>query len=98
MDYVLDGADATVAAKLWRVDPDGTRTLATRGIYRLSLAGGDAPEGTIDFQLFGNALEFQKEQSIHLELSQTDYPYFRPSNTVSTITFSSPELRLPIVE
>lgn len=98
VDYVLTGVDATIAAKLWDVAPDGTRTLVTRGAYRLSLAAGDRSAGTIVFQLFGNHWKFQDGHFIQLELSQTDAPFLRPDNLPSRITFSSPKLTLPSVE
>lgn len=97
VDYALDGpvGDATVIAKLWDVSvaADGaeTRTLVTRGVYRLTGAGS----GTLSFQLFGNHWTFEPGHSVELQLAQTDVPFFRPDNFPTTITFSSPRLVLP---
>lgn len=97
-DYVLTGEDATVIAKLWDVDDQGERTLVTRGVYRLSLAGGDEPEGTLKFQLFGNHYRFIEGHFIELEISQTDYPYLRVDDLPSTIEYSDVKLELPTTE
>src|SRR5581483_8054652 len=45
LGYALTGQDATVAFKLWDQAPDGSKTLVTRGEYRLSTAAGDKPAG-----------------------------------------------------
>lgn len=103
VNYVLDGDDATIAAKLWDVAPDGTRTLVTRGMYRLSVAGGDK-NGTVErpakisFQLFGNHYKLEQGHQATLELSQTDAPFLRPDSLPSSIQFSAPKLTLPTVE
>lgn len=103
LNYVLTGIDATVIAKLWDVDEFGNRTLVTRGLYRLSVAGGD-PQGApgnpakMSFQLFGNHYKLREGHKVTLELSQTDVPYLRPNKLPSTIEFSNPKLTLPAVE
>ncbi|MGH2746940.1 MAG: CocE/NonD family hydrolase [Actinomycetota bacterium] len=97
-DYELSGVDATVIAKLWDVDADGNRTLVTRGMYRLSLAGGDQQTGRLKFQLLGNHYRFAADHSIHLEISQTDRSYLRPDNFESTITYKDIKLELPTIE
>lgn len=94
-DYELSGVDATVIAKLWDVDGDGNRTLVTRGMYRLSLAGGDRQTGKLTFQLLGNHYRFAEGHSIHLEISQTDRSYLRPDNFASTITYRDIKVELP---
>ena len=42
--YAMTGTDATAIFMLWDVAPDGTRTLVTRGVWRL-IAGTDPPAG-----------------------------------------------------
>lgn len=94
-DYQLSGVDATVVAKLWDVDREGTRTLVTRGMYRLTRKPGDSAAGTLRFQLFGNHYRFADDHKIQLELSQTDYSYLRPDSLGSAITYSQIKLELP---
>lgn len=94
--YALAGVDATVAAKLWDVAPDGTRTLVDRGVYRLSVAGGDDPAGTLDFDLFGNAWPWEEGHTIQLQVAQTDVAFLRPDNLPSAITWTEPRLTIPI--
>lgn len=95
-DYELSGVDASVIAKLWDRAPDGRRVLVTRGLYRLALAGGDAPTGKLKFQLFGNHYRFQEGHTIQLELSQTDVPYLRPNNLPSSVSYTGVKLELPL--
>lgn len=95
-DYKLSGVDATVIAKLWDVDPGGQRTLVTRALYRLAIAGGDTPEGKLKFKLFGNHYRFTADHRIELEISQTDVPFLQPDRLQSSITFSNVRLDLPL--
>lgn len=96
IDYSLTGVDATAAFKLWDVAPDGTKTLVDRGVYRLSVAGGDATSGTIDLDLFGNAWDFLPGHAFQLQVSQADVPFLRPDNLPSTISWSNAELSIPV--
>ena len=96
--YSLHGEDATLAFKLWDVAPDGSKTLATRGVYRLAVAGGDPSQGTIHVQLFGNAWFFSPGHEVRLQISQADPPYLRPDNLASTLDLSSLRLVLPTRE
>jgi hypothetical protein len=96
--YSLQCVDATLAFKLWDVAPDGTKTLVTRGAYRLALAGGDAAVGTIDVKLNGNAWRFEPSHVIQLQLTQVDAPYLRMDNLASTISFGAIRLILPARE
>lgn len=100
-DYALSGTDATVVVKLWDVDGQAndsrdTRTLVTRGLYRLALAGGDSPAGMLKFQLFGNHYHFAEGHTIQLEISQTDVPFLQPDRLDSSITYNDVKLELPI--
>lgn len=96
-DYRLSGVDATVIAKLWDLDPaTGARTLVTRGLYRLSLAGGDNAVGRLKFKLFGNHYHIAAGHKIQLELSQTDVPFLKPDRFESSITYSGVKVELPL--
>jgi predicted acyl esterase len=96
--YALSGVDATVALKLWDVASDGTKTLVTRGAYRLAVAGGDPASGTIDVKLNGNAWRFEPGHTIQLQVTQVDAPYLRPDNLASAIGFGPIRMVLPIRE
>jgi len=84
--------------KLWDVASDGTKTLVTRGEYRLAAAGGDPSSGTIDTKLYGNAWRFQPGHTIQLQLTQVDAPYLRMDNLASSISFGAIRLVLPVRE
>lgn len=96
VSYAMTGADATVAFKLWDVPSTGDKVLVDRGVYRLSVAGGDSPAGTIDLDLFGNAWQFEPGHRMQLQVSQTDAAYLRPDNLPSSISWSNLRLMLPI--
>jgi len=96
VSYAMTGADATVAFKLWDVPASGRKVLVDRGVYRLSVAGGDPLSGTIDLDLFGNAWQFEPGHRIQLQISQTDAAYLRPDNLPSSVTWSNLQLTLPI--
>lgn len=96
LDYTLEGEDATLVAKLWDVGTDGSKkTLVTRGVYRLSIAAGDAQFGTISFQLFGNHWTFPSGHKLELEIGQRDAPHFRPNNFQSLLDISRISLEVP---
>lgn len=92
--YALTGTDATVAAKVWDVDPTGAKQLVTRGIYRLTTAK-DGPTGTLSFQLFGNHWHLRPGHRLVLELALSDAPFFQANRLPSTVAFSSPAITLP---
>lgn len=94
-DYELTGEDATVVAKLWDLAPDGTRTLVTRGVYRVALGGGDKPAGVLKTQLFGNHYRFIEGHVIQLDIAQTDVPFLQPDRFESSIAYSDIKLELP---
>jgi predicted acyl esterase len=96
--YSLTGVDASLALKLWDVAADGSKTLVTRGVYRLAVAGGDPTSGLIDVKLYGNAWQFKPGHSIQLQLTQVDSPYLRMDNLASSISFGAIRLVLPVRE
>jgi len=95
LPYTLVGADATVAFKLWDKKPDGSKTLVTRGDYRLSTTAGDPATGVLKTYLYGNDWTFPTGDTIVLQVTQNDAPYLRPDNAVSAIDWSGVTLVLP---
>jgi len=95
LPYTLTGLDATVAFKLWDQRPDGSKTLVTRGDYRLSTAAGDPATGILKTYLYGNDWVFPAGDKIVLQVTQNDSPYLRPDNEPSAIDWSGVTLDLP---
>lgn len=95
LPYTLAGADATVALKLWDQKPDGSKTLVSRGDYRLSTAAGDPAAGVLETHLYGNDWVFPAGDTIVLQVTQADAPYLRPDNLPSAIAWSGVTLDLP---
>ena len=95
LPYTLAGQDATVAFKLWDQRPDGSKTLVTRGEYRLSTATGDPVTGVLKTYLYGNDWVFPAGDKIVLQVTQNDSPYLRPDNEPSVIEWSGVTLDLP---
>ncbi|MGH3070997.1 MAG: CocE/NonD family hydrolase [Gaiellaceae bacterium] len=95
LPYTLTGRDATVAFKLWDQRPDGSKTLVTRGAYRLSTAAGDPATGILRTYLYGNDWVFPAGDRIVLQVTQNDSPYLRPDNEPSAINWSGVTLDLP---
>jgi predicted acyl esterase len=95
LHYALTGQDAAVAFKLWDEAPDGSKTLVTRGEYRLSTASGDPATGTVTTYLYGNDWVFPAGDTIVLQVTQNDAPYLRPDNEPSSLAWSDVKLALP---
>jgi predicted acyl esterase len=95
LPYTLTGQDATVAFKLWDQRPDGSKTLVTRGEYRLSTTAGDPATGVLKTYLYGNDWVFPAGDEIVLQVTQDDSPYLRPDNEPSAIDWSGVTLDLP---
>ncbi len=93
--YDLSGNDATVVLKLWDVKPNGSKTMVTRGVYRLSTDEGDPASGTVRTQLFGNDWLFPQGHVIQLQIGQQDSPFARPDNEPSSIQVSQLHVRFP---
>jgi predicted acyl esterase len=94
-DYALTGQDAAVGFKLWDEAPDGSKTLVTRGAYRLSTATGDPAAGALRTSLFGNFYRFAAGHQITLQITQNDSPYLRVDSLPSGITWSHVTLSMP---
>jgi pimeloyl-ACP methyl ester carboxylesterase len=97
VDFSMVGTDATLGLRLWDVAPDGTKTLADRGVYRLT-ATANGTSGRLSFELYGNCWEWQAGHTMQLQVTQTDTPYLRPDNLPSTVTLSNPRLDIPTHE
>jgi predicted acyl esterase len=95
LPYTLTGEDATVALKLWDERPDGSKTLVSRGEYRLSTAAGDPATGILKTYLYGGDWVFPAGDRIVLQVTQDDSPYLRPDNEPSAIGWSGVTLDLP---
>jgi predicted acyl esterase len=93
--YAMTGQDATVGFKLWDEALDGSKTLVTRGAYRLSTATGDPAAGTLRTSLFGNFYRFAPGHEITIQITQNDSPYLRPDSLPSSITWSHFTLSMP---
>jgi hypothetical protein len=85
------GVQGQLAARLWDVSTDGTQRLIGRGNYRLL----DNQQGTIVFQLHGNAYAFAAGHTVKLELLGADSPYYRPTNTPFSVQVSGVTVELP---
>jgi len=94
LDVTVTGVDAEIDTRLWDVADDGSRTLVTRGTYRLT--GGPATV-SIDSCLQGNGWDFASTHRIRLEVTQSDAPYLRMDThpIPSAITYGSVTLTLP---
>jgi dienelactone hydrolase len=95
--WSMVGTDATLAVRLWDVAPDGSKTLADRGIYRITSATDDQAK-PLSFELYGNCWQWQAGHTMQLQVTQVDTPYFRPDNEPSTLTLSAPKFAVPTAE
>jgi X-Pro dipeptidyl-peptidase C-terminal non-catalytic domain len=87
---------ATINVQVWDKDPSGEERLVTRGTYRYN-APAETPNETpaIRVPLFGNHWVFEPGHQIRLKVTQVDFPFLRPSNEVSSVSFGPPKLTLP---
>ena len=94
LDVTVAGVDAEIDTRLWDVAEDGSRTLVTRGTYRLAEGAATV---SIDTSLQGNGWDFAPNHRIRLEVSQSDAPYLRMDTypIPSLITYASVTLTLP---
>jgi len=96
--YAFTGQTGQLDARVWDVAPSGETVLVSRGTYRLDVAGYDPATGTLRLPLFGNHWHLELGHRLRLDLTQVDQPYLRPSNPVSTLSFTNPHLVLPTRE
>ena len=88
---------AAINARLWDVEPGGKTLLISRGTYRLD-APSDPSAGTLRLPLFGNHWRLGGGHRLRLDLTQVDEPTFRRSQVADSISFTPPQLTLPIRE
>lgn len=86
--------DGQLDARLWDVTPAGQQLLVSRGDYRLA----EPSPSQIVFQLHGNGYHFAKGDTVKLELTSSDAPYYRASNGAFVITIKSAQVVLPTSE
>ncbi len=95
-DIASAGSTSQIAARLLDVDTvSGMETLVARGLYRPEI---NATATQQVFQLHPNGWKFAEGHVAKLELLPADQPYGRNSNGQLTVTVSSLELRLPVIE
>jgi predicted acyl esterase len=93
--YEASAADYWVAARLFDKAPGGQMTLVTRGVCKVNTNA----EPDIDckrFQLLGNGWLFAAGHQAVVEVTQSDVPFLRRSNTPSTLTISEANITLPV--
>ncbi|MBC9725262.1 CocE/NonD family hydrolase C-terminal non-catalytic domain-containing protein [Streptomyces sp. TRM68367] len=91
----LQGSNAELAARLFDVDPaNGTQTLITRAVYRITGTPGQSLP--VAFQMWPAGWQVQSGHQLKLELSQGDSPTWRPDNEASSLSLSGLQLTLPV--
>jgi predicted acyl esterase len=96
LEYETTASSYWIAARLYDRQPDGgDMTLVTRGVCRVNVAVNEERDCEI-FDLHGNGWRFGKDHTVVIEVTQADSPFLRRANEVSTITYSSANVRLPV--
>ena len=96
VDVAMTGVNASVAARLWDVDPvSGNQSLLTRTVYRVTAAAPDSSRH-LAFELWPQAYRFIAGHTLKLELTQDDQPTWRADNEPSSLTFTALDLALPM--
>jgi predicted acyl esterase len=95
----LTGSSAGLAARLWDLDPaSGTQTLISRAVYRFEEGTSPTtPLNNLSFQLTPNAWQLLPGHRVKLELTQDDFPTWRPDNEPASLTINSLTLTLPMI-
>ncbi|MGH7687582.1 MAG: CocE/NonD family hydrolase C-terminal non-catalytic domain-containing protein [Candidatus Dormibacteria bacterium] len=91
----LLGSDAIIAARLWDVDSAGTQTLITRAETRIVNPSILPFVTNVHLELWPNAWQLQAGHTLKLELTQDDFPTWRPDNEPASITLSNLSLTVP---
>ena len=89
-------SDAELVARLWDVDASGTQTLITQSAYRIQNPGVLPATESLAFEMWPNAWQLQAGHSVKLELTQDDFPTWRPDNEPAVLTLSNLSLTLPV--
>ncbi len=85
------GRGGQLDGRLWDVSPDGQQRLVSRGGYRLL----DDQKGKVVFQLHGKGYRFAPGHTVKLELTGSDAPYLRASNSAFSVAVSLTSVSLP---
>jgi fermentation-respiration switch protein FrsA (DUF1100 family) len=94
LDVATTGQYARLIARLWDEAPDGTMTLVTRGVYRLT----PNQRGHVTFQLFGGGWHFRTGHVARLEIAGADAPFFKAAEEPFTARISNIRIALPTHE
>jgi hypothetical protein len=94
LDVTTFGSYGRLIAKLFDEAPDGTRTLITRGVYRLT----PDQTGHVAFQLFGGGWRFEPGHAARLEIAGSDAPFFKPAEAPFVARISNVRVALPTYE
>jgi dienelactone hydrolase len=98
LEYDTTATDYWIAARLYDRQPDGgAMTLVTRGVCRVNLEANEERDCAI-FDLHGNGWRFEKDHTLVIEVTQADSPFLRRNNEITTITFESANVRIPIAD
>ncbi|HYP23809.1 MAG TPA: CocE/NonD family hydrolase C-terminal non-catalytic domain-containing protein [Actinomycetota bacterium] len=98
LDYTTTATDYWIAARVYDRQPDGgDMTLVTRGLCRVNTAVNEERDCKV-FDLHGNGWRFEKDHTVVIEVTQADTPFLRRDNVISTITYESANIRLPIAD
>lgn len=92
----VTGSDAELVGRLWDVDASGTQTLITQSAYRITNSSLLPATESIAFEMWPNAWQLQAGHTVKLELTQDDFPTWRPDNEPATITLGNLSLTLPV--
>jgi hypothetical protein len=94
LDVVTSGAYGRLISRLWDEGPDGTRTLITRGVYRLE----PDQTGHVTFQLFGGGWRFEPGHTARLDIAGAELPFFKPAELPFSARISNVRIALPTHE
>jgi predicted acyl esterase len=91
----LNGSNAELAARLFDVNPaNGTQTLVTRAVYRITGSSGQSLP--LVFELWPAGWQVPSGHQLKLELTQGDAPTWRPDNETSRLELSGLQLTVPV--
>ena len=96
LEFESSGTDYWIAARLYDREPDGgPMTLVTRGVCKVNFEANEKRDCGV-FDLHGNGWRFGKDHTIVIEVTQADSPFLRRDNVVTTIDFTSANVRIPV--
>jgi len=95
LNHSSTATDYWIAARLFDKAPDGSLTMVTRGVCRVN-SSVNPDRACTTFDLFGNAWVFEAGHKIVVEVSQSDTPFLRKNNFLSTVTFEEANIKIPV--